>query len=55
MKNSEFDEALMSRNPFWGIRNREDVVAEAAKNGLSLKLRVEMPANNLSLIFVKAI
>ncbi|NJC42695.1 SAM-dependent methyltransferase [Brevundimonas alba] len=49
--NAAFDESLKSRNPDWGLRDRE-AVAEAAKaEGLALTLRVEMPANNLMLLF----
>ena len=51
--NLAFDESLKSRNPKWGIRRREDVEAIAAKHGLALSTRYEMPANNLSLIFQK--
>jgi hypothetical protein len=51
--NLAFDESLKSRNPEWGIRRREDVEAAAEKNSLALSARIEMPANNLSLIFQK--
>jgi hypothetical protein len=49
--NVAFDRDLRSRDPRWGIRQLSAVAAEAAKNGLALRRRVEMPANNLSLIF----
>jgi SAM-dependent methyltransferase len=51
--NLNFDASLKSRNPAWGVRNLEDVVALAELNGLRLVQKVPMPANNLSLIFVK--
>lgn len=51
--NLNFDQSLRSRNPSWGVRNLEDVVALAEDNGLKLLEKVAMPANNLSLIFVK--
>jgi hypothetical protein len=51
--NLNFDASLKSRNPSWGVRNLEDVVALAEANGLRLIQKVEMPANNLSLIFKK--
>ena len=51
--NKDFDRSLKERNPEWGVRNLEDVVAEAEKNGLSLVRTIEMPANNLSVIFIK--
>lgn len=49
--NAVFDAALRERNPVWGLRDRADVSAEAAKHGLILSRRVAMPANNLSLIY----
>ena len=50
--NLAFDESLRARDPSWGIRNLEDVAAEAARNGLVLSQRHAMPANNLLLVFV---
>jgi SAM-dependent methyltransferase len=52
--NAAFDADLRARNPEWGVRDLEEVAAEAAANGLALDRAVEMPANNLSLLFVKA-
>jgi hypothetical protein len=49
--NEAFDESLNSRNPDWGLRELEAVEAEAARHGLRLERVVEMPANNLSLVF----
>ena len=49
--NVEFDAWLKSRDPSWGIRRLADVVAHARDAGLRLRERVEMPANNLMLIF----
>ncbi len=49
--NVSFDADLRRRNPDWGLRRREDVEAEAAKAGLKLRERVEMPANNLLLVW----
>jgi hypothetical protein len=51
--NEAFDESLKARDPEWGLRDLEEVVAEAEKNGLSLESVTEMPANNLSVIFRK--
>ena len=48
--NAEFDASLQARNPEWGVRNLEDVVALAAAHGLDFVETVEMPANNLSVI-----
>lgn len=49
--NAAFDASLKARNPDWGLRDRDTVVAEARAHGLHLTLRIEMPANNLMLLF----
>jgi hypothetical protein len=49
--NLAFDQSLRARNPAWGLRAVEAVAAAASLEGLALKRIVEMPANNLSLIF----
>ncbi|WP_017430368.1 DUF938 domain-containing protein [Vreelandella jeotgali] len=49
--NEAFDRDLQARNPAWGIRDLEKVEAEAAANGLIREAIVDMPANNLSVIF----
>jgi uncharacterized protein DUF938 len=49
--NEAFDASLRARDPSWGLRNLEDVRAEAEANGFSFERLVEMPANNLSLVF----
>ena len=49
--NMVFDESLQMRNPEWGVRNLDQVVAIAQAQNLSLVKTVPMPANNLSVIF----
>jgi SAM-dependent methyltransferase len=49
--NEAFDQSLRARNPEWGLRDLEAVAAEAARHGLRLERVVEMPANNLTLVF----
>ena len=51
--NEEFDQDLKSRDPAWGLRTLEDVAALAARHGFAAPTVVEMPANNLSVIFRK--
>ena len=51
--NEAFDADLRARNPEWGVRDLEDVVAEAEKNGLMLDCVEPMPANNRSVVFRK--
>ena len=50
---SNFDQSLRSRDPEWGVRDLENVVEEAEAYGLTLNDRIEMPANNVSVIFIK--
>ena len=49
--NLEFDANLRARNPAWGLRTLANVTQQAQAAGLSLQDRVQMPANNLSLVF----
>jgi SAM-dependent methyltransferase len=49
--NAAFDADLRRRDPEWGIRDVADMGIEAGANGIVLTDIVEMPANNLSLIF----
>ena len=52
--NAAFDADLKRRDPCWGVRDVDDLVAEGTRRGLELREVVKMPANNLSLVFVKA-
>lgn len=52
--NLAFDADLRERNPAWGLRRREDVLAQARASGLRLRERVAMPANNLLLVLERA-
>ncbi|HEX4409196.1 MAG TPA: DUF938 domain-containing protein [Xanthobacteraceae bacterium] len=49
--NAAFDADLRRRDPRWGIRDLDDVTALAQRHGFVLADTVQMPANNLSLIF----
>lgn len=49
--NAWFDADLRARNPEWGVRTVEEVARAAEASGLRLDKVVEMPANNLSLVF----
>jgi SAM-dependent methyltransferase len=49
--NEAFDTDLRRRNPAWGVRDLEAVVDVTRTQGFSAPDIVEMPANNLSLLF----
>ena len=49
--NLDFDTALRSENPAWGLRRLEDVQVEAHTAGLQLAQRFALPANNLLLVW----
>ncbi|RVU36442.1 DUF938 domain-containing protein [Hwanghaeella grinnelliae] len=51
--NEAFDASLRARDASWGIRDLDDVAALAAEHGFGLDDTVEMPANNLSVVFRK--
>jgi cyclopropane fatty-acyl-phospholipid synthase-like methyltransferase len=51
--NEAFDASLKARDASWGIRDLADVEACAARNGLRLVSKVEMPANNLTVVFTR--
>jgi SAM-dependent methyltransferase len=51
--NAAFDADLKRRDARWGVRDVDALVSEAAPYPLELRDVVKMPANNLSLIFVK--
>ena len=49
--NAAFDERLRSENAQWGVRDLDEIVREASGRGLRFIEAVEMPANNLSVVF----
>ena len=51
--NLAFDASLKARDPSWGLRDVADVESAARAHGLVMRELVEMPANNLSLVFEK--
>ncbi|CAJ1894338.1 unnamed protein product [Cylindrotheca closterium] len=52
--NIKFEGWLKSKDERFGLRDLEKVVNVAEENGLKLVKKIEMPANNLSLVFQKA-
>ena len=49
--NLNFDQALKSQDPHWGLRHLDRVNEIAFENGFVQEKMVEMPANNLSIIY----
>jgi SAM-dependent methyltransferase len=49
--NAAFDASLKARNPTWGLRDIADLERVGASSGLRLRETIEMPANNMSLVF----
>ena len=49
--NEDFDTWLRSQNAAWGIRDLDDVTDLAKRHNFTLVETVQMPANNLSVIF----
>ncbi len=53
--NAAFDADLRSRDATWGLRRLLDVSTQAQAAGLRLRERRDMPANNMLLVFDKAL
>jgi len=49
--NVAFDASLRRQDPRWGLRDLDDVVREAGLRGFQLAEVVDMPANNLTVVF----
>ncbi len=49
--NERFDVSLKASNPEWGVRDLDAVAEVAAANGFALEETIEMPANNLTVVF----
>ena len=52
--NAAFDADLRARDPSWGVRDLESVETLASQAGLALDEVVQMPANNLIVVFRRA-
>ena len=51
--NAAFDESLRTRNPRWGVRDLDEVSELALRTGFLLEERVDMPANNMTLVWTR--
>jgi SAM-dependent methyltransferase len=54
VSNAVFDSSLRENNPDWGVRDIADLERLADNFGLALRETVEMPANNLILMFERS-
>jgi SAM-dependent methyltransferase len=54
LSNAVFDASLREANPEWGVRDISDLRKLADRANLKLVDSVEMPANNLVLVFARA-
>jgi hypothetical protein len=52
--NAAFDKSLREQNAEWGVRDIDDLQKLGASAGLKLVESVEMPANNLTLVFERS-
>jgi Protein of unknown function (DUF938) len=53
--NAAFDASLRAKNPDWGVRDLADLNALAQEAGLTAAEIAPMPANNLVLVFARAV
>ena len=51
--NAAFDLDLRSRDSRWGVRDIDELTELGSRTGLSLAERVEMPANNMTLVWAR--
>jgi len=51
--NAAFDQSLRSRNARWGIRDIDELTELAGRIGFTLQERVDMPANNMTLVWTR--
>ena len=49
--NINFDQSLKLKNSLWGLRQLEEITDLALQNGFELNKIIEMPANNLAVIY----
>ncbi|MCK2052997.1 DUF938 domain-containing protein [Methylobacterium sp. 37f] len=52
--NAAFDADLRRRDARWGVRDLETVADLAARHGLRLETRLDLPANNLALVLARS-
>jgi SAM-dependent methyltransferase len=52
--NSAFDKSLRSRNARWGVRDIDELAELGGRTGFTLQERVDMPANNMTLVWTRS-
>jgi hypothetical protein len=53
--NAAFDASLRAQDPAWGVRDLDDVRRVAEARGLTLDEAVDMPSNNLTVVFRRGV
>jgi SAM-dependent methyltransferase len=53
--NAAFDATLKAQNPTWGVRDIADLERVGKACGVTLRETITMPANNMSLVFIKTV
>jgi hypothetical protein len=54
--NEEFHKTLSSHQvPEWGLKDVADLKQAASQHGMALQEIIDMPANNFSLVFARAV
>jgi SAM-dependent methyltransferase len=51
--NQAFDESLRARDPRWGVRDIDELIELGDRTGFALEERIDMPANNMTIVWTR--